>query len=902
MKDIIPAKKQSPILGLTGMGGGVGSNLGGSLAKKTYAEDVYSTYLKSFNGSTNIVNNIDLAEEGGMVWTKIRDNSDGFYLADTVNGVNKTLRTNVNNALENNSYAISAFNNNGFTYNDGYGGAKDYVTWTFRKAKGFFDVVTWTGNGSTRTIDHNLGCLPGCIMVKNLTNARDWTVWHRGAVQSNAINTLILNTESQAAGNSSYFDNGSTPPTATNFTVHTSNRVNLSGDNYIAYVFAGGESTAAGSNSIYYPSPSGTVRRILCGDASNTTADFNFGTGDLTIECWIKCSSSQGGYPRVVAIGPQWEAEMAALQWDHSENANRVSFYCYNHSSSTTAPLLRSSVKNFNGDGQYHHCAVTRSGNTWRLFVDGVMEDLQTWTGSTNTANSYCTIGNTPGSATTSWFGGYISNVRIVKGTAVYTSSFRVPTEPLKNITNTKLLCCNNLSGTAATVTPIALTETNIMQNQTDNPFDDPDNFIFGEDGDQNMVKCGSYIGNDSSDGPIINLGWEPQWILIKRSTGGSGDWVLFDNMRGLSTNGLTDSFLPTNENNPEVTNLNCVDISATGFELKSSDTRWNGLSSTYVYMAIRRSDGYVGKPVEAGTDVFTTVYGNSGGTNPSFVTNFVVDSALNRTITGSESWYVTSRLTRDKYMVTNGTAAETTASTFKFDHSNGWRTGGAVPAYLSWNWKRHAGMDVVGYTGAGSFSSVPHSLSKTPEMIWVKKRNATENWIVYHKDLNGGTTPENYYLEVNTQDAEATQQVWNETAPTSTYFTVGGGSWVNGGGDNFIAWLFASVTGVSKVGSFAGSSSDVTLNLGFVPRFLMVKGRTGPSGTNWTVWDNVRGITGGGADTPRMYLNAQSASSAGANDNVFTVDSGGVKGITIVTGPTWNNHQDYNYIYYAHA
>ena len=51
MKDIIPAKKQSPILGLTGMGGGVGSNLGGSLAEKTYAEDVYSTYLKSFNGS-----------------------------------------------------------------------------------------------------------------------------------------------------------------------------------------------------------------------------------------------------------------------------------------------------------------------------------------------------------------------------------------------------------------------------------------------------------------------------------------------------------------------------------------------------------------------------------------------------------------------------------------------------------------------------------------------------------------------------------------------------------------------------------------------------------------------------------------------------------------------------------
>ena len=307
---------------------------------------------------------------------------------------------------------------------------------------------------------------------------------------------------------------------------------------FVAYLFAGGSSTAAGSNSIFYNSAAGTVRRILCGNASNTTADFNFGTGDLTIECWIKCSTTQGTYPRVVAIGPQWATDMAAIQWDHDNTANKVSFYCYNHSSDPSTPLLKSLTKGFNNDGQWHHVAVTRNGNTWRLFVDGIVEDTETWTGATNTANSYCTIGNTPGTATTAWFGGYISNVRVVKGTAVYTDSFRPSTKPLTNITNTKLLCCNNLSATVATVTPIALTETNVNQNQTENPFDDPGGYKFGEEGEQNIIKTGSYIGNGSSTGPVINLGWEPQFLLFKNANASNENWRIYDSMRGWITGG----------------------------------------------------------------------------------------------------------------------------------------------------------------------------------------------------------------------------------------------------------------------------------------------------------------------------------------------------------------------------
>ena len=290
------------------------------------------------------------------------------------------------------------------------------------------------------------------ILLKKTNGDRDWFEYHRDLGKDYWIkfneNGVSVNE------NNSW---GTTTPDANNFG-YMSGYIGGGGSSaqFVAYLFGGGSSTAAGAHSVYWPAAGGQTRRILCGDAGNTTADFNFGTGDLTIECWIKCGNSQGTYPRVVAIGPQWEANMAAIQWDHDNTANRVSFYCYNHSSDPNTPLLKSSAKGFNNDGQYHHVAVTRDGNKWRLFVDGFLEDIASWSGSTNTANSYCTIGNTPGTATTAWFGGYISNVRIVKGTAVYTDSFKPSTKSLTSVTNTKLLCCNNLSATAATVTPIS--------------------------------------------------------------------------------------------------------------------------------------------------------------------------------------------------------------------------------------------------------------------------------------------------------------------------------------------------------------------------------------------------------------------------------------------------------------
>jgi len=871
--------------------------LTGGAKDSTYVDDVFNVeaYKGTAQNGQQHVNGIDLAGEGGMLWVKDRDQANNHVLFDTERGPTKMLRLGGTSAGEEgiDSGVFESFNSNGWTSGSwsGIGQNSTYGAWTFRNAPGFFKVVKWTGNGvSGRQIAHGLESVPGFVMTKALDNSDNWRTLH----SYDFSKLLYVNNDTAAQGSSQSFSG--TVCDATHLTVTNDGSINASGQDYIAYVFAGGPSASAGAHSVYWPAASGQTRRILCGNASNTTADFNFGTGDLTIECWMKCNASQGSYPRVVAIGPQWEAEMAALQWHHANNPNRVSFYCYNHSSSTTAPLLKSSVKGFNGDGEWHHCAVTRSGNTWRLFVDGILEDKETWTGSTNTANSYCTIGNTPGTATTAWFGGYISNVRVVKGTAVYTSSFRVPTAPLTNITNTKLLCCNNLSAIAATVTPITLTETAIMQNQTENPFVDPECFKFGGDEDENLIKCGSYKGN-TSVAPIIICGWEPQFIMIKCTSQGTTNWSMYDCIRGIFT-GESEKYLYPNLTSTEYT-ADRLELTPTGFKvIATGGVLTNVDGGDYIYVAIRRSDGYVGKPALAGTDVFAMDTGAASSTIPNFDSNFPVDFQLTRQPASSSDTYVGTRLLANKYLLTNSTNTEAsaTASYWRFDSNKGWNAyNGYNSTYQSWMWKRGSGFDVVPYSGNGlTPRALPHSLGRTPEMIWVKSRSQAYEWLVGHKGLNGGTNPWEYSMHLQNSDAEVdTEWVWKDTPPTSTHFTLHNDGYVNSSGQNYLATLFASVDGISKLGSFTGTDSNPgpTVTTGFQPRFIMIKARN-QSG-NWVVLDSLRGITG--SNDTYMWLNLSQA-----QQNTLDILDVTSTGFTLKAAYTDTNV--YQYIYYAHA
>ena len=254
MKDIIPAKKESPILGLTGMGGGVGSNIVAGLAKDTpYVDEVFSTYLYKGTQGLNTANTgLDMTKDG-MVWYKSRSASNTQnLLTDTVRGANKVLYSDADNGENNDTGLNQTFTNTGWTLNNGYSdannGSNTYASWNFRKRKGFFDVVTYTGNGTARTIAHNLGSIPGCIIVKKYDGSDPWYVWHRGL--SDNTKTLSLNTIDGEFGGQAIWN--STIPTATEFSVGTSGHVNENNKNYVAYIFAGGESTAATAKSVNF--------------------------------------------------------------------------------------------------------------------------------------------------------------------------------------------------------------------------------------------------------------------------------------------------------------------------------------------------------------------------------------------------------------------------------------------------------------------------------------------------------------------------------------------------------------------------------------------------------------------------------------------------------------------------
>ena len=215
-------------------------NLSGSLN----VEDVFSTHTYTgtdANGNQQ-VNGIDLLGEGGLVWIKGRDYTGNHRWVDTARGDRKLLTSN-NNAGEltdqGATYGLN-FNNDGFTVRQEYNGDmnanKEYVSWSFRKAKNFFDIQTWTGDGNAgRTISHNLGTSPGMIIIKKTDGAASWMVWHR-SLSNTTTKALYLDVTNAETTNTNYWN--STAPTSTTLTLGSHFNLNYSGATYVGYFFA----------------------------------------------------------------------------------------------------------------------------------------------------------------------------------------------------------------------------------------------------------------------------------------------------------------------------------------------------------------------------------------------------------------------------------------------------------------------------------------------------------------------------------------------------------------------------------------------------------------------------------------------------------------------------------------
>tara|TARA_R100000734_G_C3313470_1_gene104760 strand:- start:56 stop:1993 length:1938 start_codon:yes stop_codon:yes gene_type:complete len=633
----------------------------GAASDPVDVENVFRTFVYEGTGSAQtITNGIDLSGEGGLVWVKNRD-SAGYdhQLIDTARGGDYALRSDSPNAHVQSSQSITAFNNNGFTVGNAgnlSSNNNSHVSWTFRKAKKFFDIVTYTGTGSTRTLSHNLDCEIGQIWIKCTSSAYNWQVFSKGVG-----GYMQLNLRDGEAGSSgtTFFNNATT----TQFTITGGgNTMNASGETYVAYLFA--------------------------------------------------------------------------------------------------------------------H---------------------------------------------------------------------------------------NNNNGT------------------------------FGPDGDQDIIKVGTYTGDGNATGALQNLGFEPQFILIKNTNLNTERWHLYDHTRGIHTN-RNDYYLMPNENGAEL-NHETVQVEPTGFRAMTSDDKTNGNGRSYMYMAIRR--GPLAVPEDA-TKVFSV---NAATSDNIFNIGFDADFNINTvTIAGYEKYTLTKMLSHYN-MFTNGTTQEQTQSGVEwFDYKSNfinlnaswWSTNSNL---ISWTWKRAPSyFDIRTYPGSGTGTTVTHGLGVVPEMIWFKGRDVTENWVVYHKDVGN-----NKYLRLNSNAAQINDSSgtrFDNANPTSSVIHIGSDNEIGASNYNYVAYLFATAAGVSKVGSYTGNGSSKNIDCGFTngSRFVLIK-KYSDTG-HWMVFDSARGIIAGN-DSMTKFNNSNAVDTSydriDSHSSGFTVNDNG-------DGDTNPNVNNATYIFYAIA
>ena len=867
--------------------------LGLGAATKTYAEDLFSTYLYRGNGSSQSINNGVKLSDGGLVWVKVRSQSNKDHeLYDTVRGATKLLKPSGdygNQEQVTDTASLTSFNANGFSVGSHQGvnqNNDDIVSWSFKKQKGFLDILEYTGNGSnSRTISHSLGSNPGFIIWKRTDDDGHWIVWHRDFYyQTSEIHPNLRLNGMYGFNSLGGYTNNITPTSSIlNIPIHnnganTADSVNVNGAEYVAYVFAGGESEAATAASIR--NTQNTQNHYIY---VNHSSDFDISTGDWTIECFVKQRDGGGVIFSSGKSGNSYEACMFYMT-----DQTMLQFY----SRSTSAWIITDDVGRLAEDC-WHHIAATREGNMFRFFVDGILKFEEEHNVTLNSPDGSWRIGGRDGSSA---FRGSISNFRYTKGQALYTDSFLPPTEPLTTTSqgatasNVKLLCCNSSSSvTGSTVVSGTLQEAGSNWSAHDgSPFDDKSAYIFGDNEDQSMIKTGSYRGFwESSVGPTIEIGWEPQFLLVKAANTNE-HWEIYDSTRGIHQFGQTDRTLEPNLQNDE-SNNDRFEITPTGFKVVTGSGSVNSDGDPYMYVAIRRPDGLVGKPIEAGTDAFAMDTGDSSdniSTSPAFDSGFVVDMALNRQPGGSSNWMVTTRLTKEKHVEANETGSYGSQSKYRWDSNSGWSINYANTVQ-SWMWKRHAGFDVVGHLKLSN----KHNLGRTPEMVWIKRWDNSCDWFVWHKDLNGGGSNSiPYHLHLNTTAAQVSSVSLcpiGDTLPTATHFKTPSDSDIRN--DGSVAFLFASVSGFSKVGSYSGSGSTGNAqNIGFQPRFLMIK-RINSTG-DWMQFNSVGGFGN------YMQLNTTQQQYSQTYVSVSST------GFSLVSDYGDTNESGSSYIYYAHA
>ena len=377
--------------------------------------------------------------------------------------------------------------------------------------------------------------------------------------------------------------------------------------------------------------------------------------------------------------------------------------------------------------------------------------------------------------------------------------------------------------------------------------------------------KFGSYTGNGSSNGPIVNTGFEPAYIMIKNSTA-IYEWTIYDNKRSTS-NPRNNVLYPNTSGAQNSGETGSIDFLSNGFQLKSSDGSINQNGGIIIYAAFASDPSTA--PVLADSFANKLYTGNATSSraitglgfkpnlvwikNRSAVKDHMLFDSVRGTInppglypnlalaqfSGDANNFVSFdddgfTIGQDSY--TNGSGNDMVAWSWKANSLPTINTDGTIQSVLSAN--QASGFSVVAYTGNSNTSqTVGHGLSAAPELVIIKNLDQAEQWNVF-----GGTVWDRINLDDSLGDrADGYACTFNSTnveLPQNGQHA--NGQW-NASGNNYIMYCWQSITGFSKIGTYTGNGSTQSITgVGFQPSWIIFKKTTATQ--DWLLVDSARG------------------------------------------------------------
>jgi hypothetical protein len=385
----------------------------------------------------------------------------------------------------------------------------------------------------------------------------------------------------------------------------------------------------------------------------------------------------------------------------------------------------------------------------------------------------------------------------------------------------------------------------------------------FGLTGTDNVISCGSFTC-PSSGGVDVNLGYEPQYILMKK-TNASQNWVIYDTMRGWAQLQQAQLYPNITQAEDMFTGVNYFYPTATGFRLNSIF----GLIGDYIYIAIRR--GPMKVPTDA-TKVFTPVtYSGSSGNQSITGVGFPPDLFMANWRANTKGNFEDRLRGTAPYLQSTETAAEASNAPNIVSYDMSGITLGVNnlnnkdgASFVGYFYQRAPSFfDEVCFTQASGTQN--HNLGVAPELVILKSRSTVDSWYAFVAQNGFGVLNDTGAWVGLGNGSGLGVNLANVTATTLSKF----GAF--GTGNTAVAYLFATCAGVSKVGSYTGTGATQTIACGFTggARFVLVK-RTDSTG-DWYVWDTARGMVSG--TDPSLLLNS-TAAEVNAN-SIYTATTG---------------------------